>query len=109
MRLSHSFMRGTAGVVLITFSLMVLQPAITAVQAATAAPTAAPDDSAEAQLAHTLVQIEEKLVKLEDKLQSGQEAAAERSELRECRHKMAAHRAIQRICTAARNEAVFLA
>jgi hypothetical protein len=82
MRLSHSFMRGTAGVVLITFSLMVLQPAITAVQAATATPTAAPDDSAETQLANTLVQIEEKLAKLEDKLQNGQDVAAERSDIK---------------------------
>lgn len=50
-----AFMRSTAALVLIAFTLMILQPTIAAAQAAKPAkPATAPDHSAEAQLSRTL-------------------------------------------------------
>ncbi|MGJ0490843.1 hypothetical protein [Methylobacter sp.] len=57
-------MRSTATLVLVTFTLMILQPTIAAAQAAKhAKPTPTPDHSAETQLSRTLQQIEDKLQK----------------------------------------------
>ena len=77
-----AFMRSTATLVLVTFTLMILQPTIAAAQAAKhAKPVTAPDHSAEAQLSRTLQQIEDRLARTEHKLQKHQDASAERHEL----------------------------
>lgn len=82
MRQAHLFSRGTAGLVLVTFSMMVLQPTVAAAQIATTAPsTVQPDDSAEAHLSRTLVRIEETLTHVVEKLEAGENADIERGEL----------------------------
>jgi hypothetical protein len=81
-----AFMRSTAALVLVAFTLMVLQPTIAAAQAAKhAKPVTAPDHSAEAQLSRTLQQIEDRLARVEHKLQKHQDAGTERHELKQLR------------------------
>ncbi|MGR9088042.1 MAG: transglutaminase domain-containing protein [Gammaproteobacteria bacterium] len=76
------FMRYTATAVLITFSLMVLQPTIAAAQAVNVKPSASMFD-ADARMSSTLEQIERHLDKLEVKLQKSRNADSERKELRQ--------------------------
>jgi hypothetical protein len=81
-----SFMRNTAALVLVTFTLMVLQPTIAAAQAAKhAKPAPKPEHSAETQLSRTLQQIEDRLARTEAKLQKHQDANTERHELKQLR------------------------
>ena len=81
-----AFMRSTAALVLVAFTLMILQPTIAAAQAAKhAKPVPTPDSSAEAQLARTLQQIEDRLAQTEAKLQKHQDAGTERHELQQLR------------------------
>ncbi|WAK03308.1 hypothetical protein [Methylobacter sp. YRD-M1] len=81
-----AFMRSTAALVLVAFTLMILQPTLAAAQAAKhAKPAATPDHSAEAQLSRMLQQIEDRLARTEAKLQKHQDASTERHELKQLR------------------------
>jgi transglutaminase-like putative cysteine protease len=81
MRQACGFMRTTASVVLIAFTLLTLQPLAAAARTKpTAAPARAPD-GAEQRFAHTVEQIETRLRRLDDTLAKRRDSRSERQEL----------------------------
>jgi transglutaminase-like putative cysteine protease len=81
MRQACGFMRGTASVVLIAFTLLTLQPLAAAARTASAAPPARVPDGPEQRFSHTVEQIETRLRRLDDTLAKRRDSRSERQEL----------------------------
>ena len=84
-RETRTFMRSTATTVLITFLMLVLEPAVAAAQATPAQPAtpAAAATSDDQRFSQTLQKIEEKLQRIQEKIARQQDHANERGELKQ--------------------------
>ena len=97
MRITRRFMRFTATIVLVAFTMLILEPAIAAAQTTNPAPTeVSPNGDDEQKFSKILQQIEDKLKNIDTKIRKQQDSSLERLELMQLQHTLKQQDIIER-------------